>query len=104
MEIQFFHPNIKDFLDALDTTDLTRVRRIFGLFEAHGNKVGFPYSRALGNRLFEIRTRGKVDVRLLYTFYKGQVVVLHAFVKKSMQIRPSDLFLARTRLRQLDNL
>ena len=102
MEVAYFNVSIRDFIDDLDKPSQIRIARIFDLVQKHENNVEFSHSKALGQGLYEFRTRGGIDVRLLYTFYRNQALILHAFVKKTMRIHASDLFLAKSRLRQLD--
>ena len=69
----------------------------------HGPNLRLPYSRAFGDGLFELRPRGRSGIgRAFYCFLVGrQVVVLHAFIKKSQQTPASELKLARKRLKEI---
>ena len=73
------------------------------LLAEHGPDLNLPYSRAMGNGLFEIRPRGREGIgRALYCFRLGRrIVVLHAFIKKTAQTPERDLKLARKRLKEI---
>lgn len=43
--------------------------RSVDLLEEHGNLLDIPDSKSLGKGLFELRTQGKVKVRILYIFH-----------------------------------
>ena len=60
-----------------------------------------PLSIPLGNGLFELRTRSRSDIgRVLYFFLRGRrIVLLHGFIKKTQRTPPSELELARQRMR-----
>ncbi len=62
-------------------------------------------TRALGDGLFELRSRGRAGIgRTFYCFMVGkQVTVLHAFIKKTQQTPDRELKLARKRLKELQD-
>jgi phage-related protein len=57
--------------------------------------VGMPLCRAMGDGLWEIRTR------VLLCVYRGHLVALHGFIKKSRATPDEDLALARKRQKDL---
>lgn len=65
----FFHEDVRRAIDALDTDTHARVYKTIGLLEQFGYHLGLPQSRALGNGLFELRVRGKCEIRIFYTFF-----------------------------------
>jgi phage-related protein len=64
-----------------------------------------PYSRAMGNGLFEIRPKGKDGiVRALYCFQTGErIIILHAFIKKSQATPRKEMVLALKRMKEVIN-
>jgi len=98
MEVRFFHNDIEHFIAGLEKSTIAKVLRSFDLLETFGHRLGMPHSKKIEDGLFEFRIRGVQEVRFLYTFQKGQVViVLHGFVKKSQKLLVKDLKLARQR-------
>jgi phage-related protein len=77
--------------------------RIAELLMGHGPNLRLPHSRAFGERLFELRPRGKSGIgRAFYCFLTGRrAVILHAFVKKSQQTPDQELKLARKRMKEV---
>ena len=66
--------------------------------------VGMPLCRPLGRGLWEIRTdlpRNQIS-RVLLCLYDGQLVALHAFIKKTRTTPDDDLALARKRKKELE--
>ena len=102
MDIQIFHPQTRDFISSLEEVTIGKVFRSFDLLEKFGHMLGMPHVKHLGHGLSELRIQGKQEVRLFFVFRETQVVVLHGFIKKSMQIPLKELRLARTRLQTLD--
>jgi phage-related protein len=66
--------------------------------------VGMPLCRPLGNGLWEIRTdlETKRTARVLLCVYRGHLVVLHGFIKKTRATPDADLALARGRQKELE--
>ncbi len=66
--------------------------------------VGMPLCRLLGNGLWEIRTDlpTKRTARVLLCFYRGHLVALHGFMKKTRTTPDEDLALARKRQKELE--
>jgi phage-related protein len=66
--------------------------------------VGMPLCRPMGDGLWEIRTDlpTKRTARVLICLYRGHLVALHGFIKKTRTTPDSDLALARKRQRELE--
>ena len=60
--------------------------------------VGIPLVRKLDSDLWEVRSTlpGRI-ARILFTVWKGYMVLLHGFIKKSQKTPPDDLELAKKR-------
>ena len=101
MEIRFFNKHIKDFIQSLERMTYLHVVHKIGLLEEFGVDVGFPHSKKILKKLFELRVRGVHEVRLIYTFHQGIVVILHAFIKKTNKIPLKEIKLAKKRLNSL---
>jgi len=65
-----------------------------------GWPIGMPVCRPLGKGLYEVRTSLKNRIaRVLFAIEADDMVLLHAFIKKSLATPAADLELARDRLR-----
>jgi len=64
-----------------------------------------PLSKYLEPNLWELRVKSGTDIlRIIYTFNKGQVIILlHVFIKKKQKIPANELDIARKRLIELKN-
>ena len=60
-----------------------------------------PHSKHVHQEIFELRIRGKQEVRFLYTFRSDVIIVLHGFIKKSRRIPRKEIALAEQRLENL---
>jgi phage-related protein len=66
--------------------------------------VGMPLCRPLGSGLWELRTDlpTKRSARVLLAVYRGHLVALHGFIKKTRATPDEDLALARRRQKELE--
>ena len=67
--------------------------------------VGMPLCRPMGQGLWEVRSTLPSNriARVLFCLHAGQLVALHAFVKKTQATPAADLELARQRLKEIDS-
>lgn len=72
------------------------------LLRQYGNMLGLPHSKALGGGLYELRIRGKEEIRIFYCFVQQKTIyLLHAFKKQKQQTPQKDLDLAVSRMKEL---
>jgi phage-related protein len=66
--------------------------------------AGMPLCRPLGGGLWEVRTdmATKRTARVLLCFYRGHLVALQGFIKKTRTTPDEDLALARKRRKELE--
>lgn len=60
-----------------------------------------PHSRAPGKGLFELRIRGKQEVRLFYGFQGMVAYIVHGYVKKTRVMPRREQALARQHLDEI---
>ncbi len=82
-----------------------RMLKLLELMEIHGANLGEPHTKAMGGGLFEIRAKAQEGIgRGLFCYLDGQnIVVLHAFVKKSQKTPKGAISLAKARLSEIRN-
>jgi phage-related protein len=106
LSVKFFHTEtgnepVRDFLRDLQPED----RKIIGtdIKEVQfGWPLGMPLVRKMEKDLWEVRSHLERRIfRVLFTVVGGQMVLLHAFIKKSQSTPQQDLETARTRKNQL---
>jgi len=68
-----------------------------------GANLGMPYTKAMGNGLFELRLQGKDSIgRVMYcTLVNQQIVMLHSFIKKTQKTPKHDLNIAIERMNEV---
>jgi len=95
VEIIYWNDKAEKLIKSLDRLAASRVINSINLLEQHGHLLGMPDSKSLGGGLFELRTHGKVKVRILYVFHKNSAYIIHGFVKKAWKISSRDIDSAR---------
>ena len=93
---------VREWLKDLPTEDRREVGK--DLMRAQWRwPVGMPLCRPMGEGLWEIRTdlpSSRIS-RVLLGVDDGVLVALHAFIKKTQRTPPSELEVARKRLKEL---
>ena len=81
-DVDFYHKEngdcpVDDFLESLDTKMRAKVLGAVALLEANGPQLREPYSKFIGDGIFEIRAKQSSNItRVLYFFYIGKRIVL----------------------------
>ncbi|WP_237718415.1 type II toxin-antitoxin system RelE/ParE family toxin [Rhodovulum sp. PH10] len=93
---------MREWLNGLDRDDQRIVGRDLGKVQ-FGWPVGLPVCRPLGGGLWEVRSTlgSRREARVLFGFYEGMLIALHAFIKKTRKTPPDDLALARQRMKEV---
>lgn len=87
----------------MDALTIAKALRTLDLLVKFSNKLSMPHSKKIERNLFELRIRGKQELRILYCFHKNAIVLLHAFIKKTQKIPQKHILLAKKRLDSLEN-
>lgn len=96
MEVIYAGNWIKEFIKNLDYVTWSRVIKIISRLQTYGHNIGPPFSKSLGDGLFELRTMGKNQVRLIYVFDQNKAWILHVFIKKTWQIPKKEIEYAKS--------
>lgn len=92
---------VREWLRAMAADDRRRIGEDLKTVE-FGWPIGMPMCRAMGDGIYEVRTRlaGNRIVRILFYIDRLQrMVLLHGFIKKTRQTPQPDLALARANKR-----
>ncbi|MCR4307424.1 MAG: type II toxin-antitoxin system RelE/ParE family toxin [Candidatus Berkelbacteria bacterium] len=92
---------VEEFIDSLDEDTRSKVIRMLDLLKKHGHLLRMPYSKKISSNLFELRIRGKIDVRIFYSFVHKYIYLIHAFVKKTQNTPDRELETAQNMLKLL---
>lgn len=93
---------VEIFLDKLDISTRAKAMRNIKLLEKHGPNLPMPHSKKMPGQLYELRIRGKTEIRIFYTFKNRDIFLLHAFQKKSQKTPAKEIEIANNRVGILD--
>jgi phage-related protein len=104
-EIIYYNEAVRLWVDSLPVGIRAYYARVTGAMRQYGPNLGMPYTRTMGDELFEIRARGKEGIaRIFYsTVVSGKIIILHGFVKKTVKTPRRELATARRRLREVQD-
>lgn len=83
---------VKEFLDSLNVKMRAKMVREIELLAVNGPELREPYSKAIGDGIFELRAKVGSDIsRVLYFFFIGRKIILtNGFIKKSNRTPPGE--------------
>ena len=102
-KILFYNLSIQANLEAWPTGIYASFVRIAEQITASGPNLGLPYTRAMGDGLFEIRARGQEGIGRAFfcCMMDRKIVILHVFIKKTQATPIKELNLARKRMKEI---
>ncbi|WP_133645325.1 type II toxin-antitoxin system RelE/ParE family toxin [Paraburkholderia flava] len=101
--VYYYNERVKRAVLDVPASILASYLRLLELMQEFGADLRMPYSRAMGDGLFELRPEGSDIGRVLYCTEVGRsVIVLHSFVKKTRETPLSELRTGRTRLKEIN--
>lgn len=83
----------KDFMLSQDDKMKAKLFGLVDILEQYGNALREPYSKPLGDGIFELRAKVGTNIsRVLYFFYyEGRIILTHGFVKKTQKTPKSEI-------------
>lgn len=83
---------VKEFLDSLNVKMRAKMVREIELLAVNGPELREPYSKAIGDGIFELRAKVGSDIsRVLYFFFIGRKIILtNGLIKKSNRTPPGE--------------
>ena len=95
---------VKEFIKKLQGKTIGKVSQNIDLLKIHGPFLGMPYSKRLIKEIYELRIMGKEEVRILYTFSRKNIYLLHAFKKQTQKTPSKEIKIAEDRRIMLDKI
>lgn len=87
-KITYYNGRVKEALEAWPDKLLAHYLRIIDMIETYGPNLGLPFTRAMGDGLFEIRTK----------IHQG---IGRVFFKKTNETPQKELAIARRRMKEV---
>lgn len=101
-DVEFYRlPNgripVEEFLDDLPPKMRAKALHSLSILEEFGNQLREPYSKQVGDGLFELRIKFASDIARVFYFFvvDNRIILTNGFVKKTMKTPKGELELAR---------
>ena len=88
---------VAEFIKSLDTKMKVKAIDSISLLEEYGTKLREPYSKSLGDGIFELHIKFSSDItRIFYFFYvHNKIVLTNGFIKKTNKTPSRELAKAK---------
>ncbi len=93
--------SVEKSIDELEKPTISKVVRMIILLGQYGVELRMPHAKKITHGLYELRIRGRQEVRIFYIFRKNYVALLHLFIKKSQKTPPKEISTALKKLELL---
>ncbi len=90
---------VESFANSLEVSTRAKLTKLLDLLEKYGPHLSMPHSKIITSGLYELRVRGKIEIRVLYTFKGEQIILLHAFKKQTQKTPDKEIATASQRLK-----
>ena len=104
--VRTVNSDAEEELKSLPSDLKAKFLRVSELIETLGPmRVGMPHVKFLGNKLWEMRLKGRTGIsRSIFIIVTGkEVVILNTFIKKTQKTPTKELNLAKERLKRWKN-
>lgn len=95
---------VEKFIQSLAPPTIAKIMHTIELLERFGSFLGMPHSKKLTSGIYELRIRGREEIRILYTFRRRDIYLLHIFKKQSQKTPPKEINVASGRLKVLTDI
>lgn len=96
---------VDEFIKKQQPQGRSKIAHTVRLLRQYGNMLGLPHSKALGGGLYELRIRGKEELRIFYCFAEQKTIyLLHAFKKQKQSTPKKELDLTLSRMKELTEI
>jgi phage-related protein len=102
-EIIYYNEKLRVWIDQMPVGIRASYARITERRIRYGPNLKMPFTKSLGDGLFELRAKGKEGIgRVFYcTMVKNKIVMLHGFIKKTQKIPKKELNIAKKRMKEV---
>lgn len=92
---------VKESIKKLQKSTIGKVIHHIDLLQAQGPLLPMPYSKKITGNIYELRTRGRQEIRIFYAFIKNEIYLLHLFQKKTQKTPANEIKIANERFKGL---
>ena len=104
-QINYYSEDVREIFESWPVGIRAYYARLIERIKLYGPNLGMPFTRSIGDGLFEIRAKGKEGIGRAFfcTVVGNKIIILHAFIKKSQKTPQKEVKIARQRLKEVRN-
>ena len=91
---------VAKFITSQQPQAIAKITHLIDLLGIYGVLLGMPHAKKLQNNLYELRVRGKEEIRIIYGFKAKNIYLLHGFKKQKQKTPKKEIETARRRLNE----
>ena len=101
--IIYYNEKVQNEIDLWPVSIRAVYARITERIVVFGPNLGMPFTRSMGDGLFEIRAKGREGIGRAFfcTVVGSKVMILYSFIKKSQKTPAKELAIARRRMKEV---
>ena len=88
---------VADFIKRQQPQTIAKIVHLIDLLEIHGSLLSMPHAKKLETNMYELRVRGKEEIRIIYGFKEKTIYLLHGFKKQKQKTPLKEIEIARQR-------
>lgn len=88
---------VAEFIKDQQPQAIAKISHLIDFLEIHGNLLGMPHAKRLEPNLYELRVRGKEEIRMIYGFIGKTIYLLSGFKKQKQKTPRKELEIAKQR-------
>ena len=95
---------VQEFIKKLSPATFAKILRMLELLEQYGTFLCMPHCKKITKDIYELRIRGKEEIRIFYFIKKRNIYLPYAFKKKSQNTPVKEIEVAERRIDLLTNI
>ncbi len=92
---------VAEFIKNQQPQAIAKIAHLIDLLEIHGSLLSMPHAKRLEPNLYELRIRGKEEIRIIYGFIGKTIYLLSGFKKQKQKTPRKEIDTAKQRLLSL---
>lgn len=92
---------VAEFIKKQQSQTIAKIAHLIDLLEIHGSLLGMPHAKRLDSNFYELRIRGKEEIRIIYGYVGKTIYLLSGFKKQKQKTPRKEIETARARLLSL---
>lgn len=92
---------VEELIRSQQLQTRSKITHLIDLLEKYGPIVSMPHVKKMSANLYELRIRGKEEIRIFFAFKGHNIYLLHGFKKKTKKTPVKEIGVALKRLELL---